>query len=159
MQMGSRWALNGLTADDDCSHEMKRCLLLGRKAKTNLDSILKSRHHTASKGLYRQSYGFSSSHVWLWELDHKESWVLKNWYFWIAVLEKTLESLLNCKEIQPANPKWDQTWLFTGRADAGAEAPILWPPDAKNWLTGKASDAWQDWREKEKRAAQDKMVR
>ena len=159
MQMGSRSALNGLTADGDCSHEMKRCLLLGRKAKTNPDSILKSRHHTASKGLYRQSYGFSSSHVWLWELDHKEGWVLKKWYFWIAVLEKTLESLLNCEEIQPANPKWDQTWLFTGRADAGAEAPILWLPDAKNWLTGKASDAWQDWREKEKRAAQDKMVR
>ena len=94
------------TADGDCSHEIKRHLLLGRRAMTNLDSIFKKpRHYFANKGLSTQSYGFSSSHVWMWELDYKESWVPKNWCFWNGVLEKTLDSPLDCKEIWPVNPK------------------------------------------------------
>ena len=93
-----------ITADGDCSHEIKRCLLLGKKVMTNLDSILKSRHYFTDKGSYSQSYGFSSGHVWMWELAHKESWAPNNWCFWTVVLEKT-ESPLDCKEIQPVNPK------------------------------------------------------
>ena len=112
-------------------------LLLGSKALTNLYSILKSRHYFADKDLSSQSYGFSSSHVWMWELDHKESWAPKNWCFWTAVLEKTVESPLDCKEIKPVNPKGNQSWIFIGRTDADAEAPILWPPDVKNWLIRK----------------------
>ena len=110
-----------ITADGDCSHEIKRCLLLGRKAMTNLDSILKSRHYFTYKGLYSQSYGFSSSHVWMWELDYKESWMLKNWCFWTVVLEKTLESPFDCKEIKSVNRKGNQPWIFIGRTDAEAE--------------------------------------
>ena len=137
-----------ITADGDCSHEIKRCLLLGRKVMTNLDSILKSRHYFASKGLSSQSYGFSSSHVWMWELDCKDSWAPKNCCFWTVVLEKTLESPLDCKEIQPVHPKQNQSWIFTGRTDA--ETPILWLPDAKNWLIWKNHDAGDDWRQDEK---------
>ena len=170
-----------VTADGDCSHEFKRCLLLGRKAMTNLDSIFKSRDVTLPTkfhlvkaigegngnplqcpclenprdggawraAVYRvaqswtrlkqlssssssQSNSFSSNHVWMWELDHKESWALKNGCFWAVVLEKTLESPLDCKEIQPANPKGDQSWIFIERTDTEAETPILWPPDAKS---------------------------
>ena len=94
-----------------------------------------------------QSYGFSSSHIWMWGLNHKESWVLKNWCFWTVVLEKTLESPLDCKEIKPVNPKGNQSWILIERTDAQAEAPILWPPDVKNWLTGKDPDAGKDWRQ------------
>ena len=130
-----------ITADGDCSHEIKRHLLLGRKAMTNLESVLKSSHYFAYQGPYSKSYGFSSSHIWMWELDYKESWVLKNWCFWTVVLEKTLESPLDCKEIQPVHPKGNQSWIFIGRTDAEAEALILWPPDAKNWLIGKDPDA------------------
>ena len=137
-----------ITADGDCSHEIKRHLLLGRKVMTNLDSILKSRDIALpTKGPSSQGYGFSSSHVWMWELDYKESWALKNWCFWTVVLEKTLESPLDSKEIQPVSPKGDQSWIFTGGTDAEAETPILWPPDVKNWLTGKAPDAGKDWRQ------------
>ena len=125
-----------ITADGDCSHEIKRLLLLGRKVTTNLASILKSRDIT-NKGPSSQSYGFSSSHVWIWKLDYKESWAPKNWSFWTVALEKTLESPLDCKEIQPAHPKGNQSWIFIGRTDAEAETQILWPPDAKNWLLGK----------------------
>ena len=100
----------------------------------------------ANKGLSSQGYGFSSSHVWMWELDHKESWVPKNWCFWTVVLEKTLERPLDCKEIQPVHPKGSQSWIFIGRTDAEAETPILWPPDAKNWLIWKDPDAGKDWR-------------
>ena len=121
-----------ITADGDCSHEIKRHLLLGRKVMTNLDSILKTRHYFANKGPSSQSYGVSSSHVWMWELDHKESWAPKNWCFWTVVLEKTLESSLDCKEIKPVHPKGNQSWIFIGRTDAEAETPILWPPDVKN---------------------------
>ena len=103
-----------ITADGDCNHEIKRHLLLGRKAMTNLDSILKSRD-IANKGPSSQGYGFSSSHVWMLKLDHKESWALKNWCFWTVVLKKTLESPFYCKEIQPVYPKGNQSWIFTGR--------------------------------------------
>ena len=118
-------------------------------------SILKSRD-TANKGPY-QSYGFSSSHVWMWELDCQESWAPKNWCFLTVVLEKTLESPLDCKEIKPDNPKGNQPWIFTGRTDAKAEAWILWPPDVKSWLIGKDPDAGKDWRQ-EKGTAEDEMV-
>ena len=131
-----------ITAHSDCSHEIKRHLPLGRKVMTNLDSILKSRDITLpTKAHICQSYGFSSSHVWTWELYHKESWALKNWCFWTMVLEKTLDSPLNCKEIKPVNPKGNQSWIFIGRTDAGGEAKILWPPDAKNRLIEKDPEA------------------
>ena len=95
--------------------------------------IKKQKHYFANKALSSQSYGFSSGHVWMWELDYKESWVPKNWCFWTVVMERTLESPLDCKEIQPVPPKGNQSWLFIGRTDAETEAPILWPPDVKNW--------------------------
>ena len=142
-----------ITADGDCSHEIERCLFLGRKAMTNLDSILKSRDITLSTSW---GYGFSSSHVWMWELDYKESWVLKNWCFWTVVL--TLESPLDCKEIQPINPKGNQSWIFIGRTDPEAETPILWPPDMKNWLIWKDPDAGKDWGQEEKGTTEDEMV-
>ena len=103
-----------ITPDGDCSHEIKRHLLLGRKAMTNLDSIKRQRHYFADKGLSSQSYGFSSSHVWMWKFDHKETWVLNSWYFWTVVLEKILESPLDCKEIQPVSPKGNQSRIFFG---------------------------------------------
>ena len=131
------WGGSKITADGDCSHEIKRHLLLGRKAMTHLDSILKIRHYFANKGPSTQSYGFSSSRVWMWELDYKEGWVLKNWCFWIVVLEKTLESPLDCKEIQPVHSKGNQSWIFIGKTDAKMETPILWQPDAMNWLLEK----------------------
>ena len=111
---------------------------------TNLDSILKSRDITLLTNVCVAKADFSSSHVWMWELNHKECWVLKNWCFWTMVLEKTLESLLDCKEIQAVHPKWNQSWIFIRRTDA--EAPTLWLPDAKNWLIGKDPDAGKDWR-------------
>ena len=127
-----------ITADGDCSNEIKRRFLLWRKFMTNLESILKSRDITfPKKGTSSQGYGFSSSHVWMWELDTKESWALKNWCFWTAVLEKALESPLDCKEIKPVKPKRNKSWIFIGKTDAEAEALILWPPDVKNWLIGK----------------------
>ena len=136
---------------------IKRCLLLGRKAMTNLYSILKSRN-IANKGPSSQSSGFSSSHVWMWELDYKESWGPKNWCFWTVVLEKTLESPLDCKEIQPVHPKRDQSWVFIGRTDVEAETPILWPPDAKSWLIWKDPDTGRDWGQEEKGMTEDEIV-
>ena len=118
----------------------------------------KQRHCFANKGSSSQCYGFSNSHVWMWELDHKESWTPKNWCFWTVVLEKTLESPLNCKEIQPVHPKGDQSWIFIGRTGAEAETPILWPPDAKNWLIGKDPDAGKAWRWEEKGTTEEEMV-
>ena len=103
------------------------------------------RYHFANKGPQSQSYAFSSSHVWIWELDHKEGWALRNWCFWVVVLEKTVESALDYKEIKPVNPKGNQSWIFIGRTDAEAEDSILWPADAKSWLIGKDSDAGNDW--------------
>ena len=109
--------------------------------------IKKQRHHFANNGPSSQSYGFSSSQVWMWELDYKESWVPKNWCFWTVVLEKTLESPWDCKEIQPVHPKGNRSWIFIERTDAEAETPVLWPPDLKNWLLGKDPDAGKDWRQ------------
>ena len=145
-----------ITTDGDCRHEIKRCLLLGRKAVTNLGSRLKSRDIN-NKGPSSHSYGFPSGHVWMWELDYKESWVPKNWCFWTVVLEKTLESPLDCKEIQPVHPKGNQSWIFIGRTDAEAETPVLWPPDA-NWLIGKDPDAGKDWGQEKKWMPEDEMV-
>ena len=133
------WFCTKITADGDCSHEIKRCLLLGRKVMTNWDSIFKSRHYFSNKGPSNQGYGFSSGHVWIWKLDYKESWVPKNWCFWTVVLEKTLESPLDCKEIRPVHPKWDQSWVLIGQTDVEAETPVLWPSDAKSWLIWKGS--------------------
>ena len=120
--------------------------------------IKRQRHSYANKGPSSQSYGFSSSDVWMWELDYKESWALKNWCFWTVVFEKTLESLLDCKEIQPVCPKGNQSWILVGRTDAEAETPVLWPPDAKNWLIGKDPDAGKDWGQEEKGTTEDEMV-
>ena len=118
----------------------------------------KQRHHFADKGLYSPSYGFSSSHVWMWELDHKEGWVPKNWSFWTVVMEKTLESPLDCKEIQSVHPQGNQSWIFIGRTDAEAETAILWPPDVKSWCIGKDPEAGKDWRQEEKGAIEDEML-
>ena len=167
--MGKQWkqwqALFGagrggskITADSDCSHEIKRHLLLGRKAITNLDSILRSRDYFVNKGPSSQGYSFSSSHEWMWELEYKESWVQKNWCFWTVVLEKALESPLDSKEIQSVHPKGNQSWIFIGRTDAEAETPILWPPDVKNWLIGKDRNVGKDWKREEKGTTEDKMV-
>ena len=149
--MGKQWKQwqtiflgSKITADGDFSCEIKRYLLLGRKAITSLDSILKSKN-IADKGPSSQSYGFSSSYVRIWELNHNESWMLKNWCLWTVVLEKTLKSSLDFK---PVNPQGKQSWIFIRRIDAEAEAPILWPPDEKNWLTGKDPDAGKDGRQK-----------
>ena len=217
-----------ITVDGDCSHEIKRCLLLRRKAMTNLVKLLsrvllfvtpwtvanqisvhgifqarilewvaisfsrvssqrrdrtwvscivgrrftvgatregqsrqhikKQRHYFSNKGPSSQSYGFSSSHVWMWEVDYKESWAPKNWCFWTAVLEKTPESPLDGKEIQPVHPKGNQPWIFIGRTDAEAETPILWLPDVKNRLIWKDPDAGKDWRREEKGMTEDEMV-
>ena len=119
--------------------------------------IRKQRHHFVNNGLSSQSYGFPSSHVQMWELDYRESWVLKNWWFWAVVL-KTLESPLDCKEIQPVHPKGNQSWIFIRRTDAEAETPILWPSDVKNWFIGKDPDAGKDWRQEEKGMTGEKMV-
>ena len=134
-----------------------------------LSPVLSILHHThmhflfygtelLNKVLSSQSYGFSSSHVWMWELDYKESWALKNWCFWTVVLEKTLESLLDCKEIQPVHPKGNQSWMFIGRTDAEAETPILWPADVKNWVIWKDPDAGKDWGWEEKGMTEDEIV-
>ena len=117
----------------------------------------KQRHYFANKGPSSQGDGFSSSHVWLWELDGEESWA-PNWCFWTAVLEKTLESPLDCKKIQPVHLKGDQSWVFIGRTDVEAEAPVLWPPHAKSWLIGKDSDAGRDWGQEEKGMTEDEMA-
>ena len=143
--MANRWGNNEnsvrlyflmLTANGDCSHEIKRNLLLVKKSYDKLRQHMKKQtHYFANKSLFSQRYGFSSSHVWMWKLDYKESWAQKILCFWTAVLEKTLESPLDWKEIQPVNPKGNQPWIFTGRTDA--ETPTLWLPDVKSWLIRK----------------------
>ena len=143
-----------ITACGDCSHEIKTCLLLGRNPRQH---VKKQWHYFANKGLSGQSYGFSSSHVWMWELDCDESWALKNWCFSTVVL-KTLESPLDCKEIKPVNPKGNQPWKFTGRTDTEVEASLPGPPDAKNWLIWKDPDAGKDWMREEKGTRQDEVV-
>ena len=149
------WGGAKITADGDCSHEIKRRLLLGRKVMTNLDSILKSRNTTLPT---KVRLIFSSGHVWVWELDCEESWAPKNWCFWTVVLEKTLESPMDCKEIQPVHPKGDQSWVIIGRTDAETETPILWPPDVKSWLIGKDPDVRRDWGQEEKGTTEDEMT-
>ena len=153
-----------ITVDDDCRRWLQpwnsKMLAPWKK---NYDQprqhiFKKQRHYFANKGPFSQGYGFSSSHVRMWELDHKESWARKNWRFWTVVVEKTPESPLDCKEIQSVHPKGHQSWIFIGRMDAEAEAPILWPLDAKNWLIGKNPDAGNDWRQEEKGMTEDEMV-
>ena len=155
-KMGKRWKqwqtlyswAPKITEVCDFSHEIKRHLLLGRKTMTNLDRILeKQRHYFAHKSLYSQRYGFSNSHVWIWDLDNNKGWALKNWCFWTVILEETLKSPLDFKKFKAVNPEGNQPWVFTGRSDAEAEAPLLWPPDARNWLLRKDPDAGKDWRQ------------
>ena len=138
-----------ITAHGDCRDKIKRHFLLGRKAMKNQDSILKSRHYFADKGLSSQRHGSSNCHVWMWGLDREEYWTPKNWCFWTVVL-KTLESPLDYKEIKPVHPKGNQSWTLTGRTDIEAEAPILWPPYAKSQLLKKGSDARKNWGQAEK---------
>ena len=121
-------------------------------------NIKKQRHNFANKGPSSQGYEFSSGHVWMWELDCEEGWALKNWCFWTVVLEKTLESPLDCKEIHPVHPKGDQSWVFIGRIDVEVETPIVWPPDAKSWLIWKDPNAGKDWGHEEKKMTEDEMV-
>ena len=150
---------SNITADGECSHEIKRCLLLGSKVMTKLEQhIKKQRHYFTNKGPSSQGYCFSNSHILMWELDSKESWAPKNWCFWTVALEKTLESPLDCKEIHPVHPKWDQSWVFIGRTDAEAETPVLWPPHAKSWLIGKDPDAGRDWGQEDKGMTEDETA-
>ena len=152
--------MDGIVIDcdcSDCSHQIQRCLLLGRKAMTNLDSVLKKqRHHFPNKGPYSQSYSFSSSHVWMWKLDHKKGWMLRNWCFWTGVLDKTLENPLDSKEIKLVNHKGNQPWTFIGKTDD--EAPTLGPSDSKWWPIGKDLDSGKDWGQEEKGVTEDEMV-
>ena len=133
-----------ITANFDCSHEIKTLAPWKENYDQLRQYIKKQRHYFANKGPSSQGYDFSSSHVWMRELDCKESWALKNLCFWTEVLEKTLESPLDCKEFQPVHPKGDQSWVSIGRTDAEAETPILWPPDEKSWLIWKDPDAGRD---------------
>ena len=149
--LGSR-----ITADGDWSHEIKRHLLFGKTPMTNLDSGIKSRDIALLKGLFSHSYGFSSTHAWLWELYHKEGWVPKNWYCQDVVLEKALENFLDRKEIKAINPEENQSWIFIGGTNA--EATILWPADANSQLTGKDHNAGIDWRQEEKGSIEDETV-
>ena len=134
-----------ITADGNGSHETKNAYSWKKSYDQPRQHIKKQRHYFVNKGPSSQNYGFSSSHVWMWEWDYKESWAPKNWCFWTVVLEKTRESPLDCKEIQPVHPKGDQSWVFIGRTDVEAETPIVWPPDAKNWLIWKDADYGKDW--------------
>ena len=168
--MGNRWGNSGnsvrlyfggskITADDDCSHEIKRCLLLGRKAMINLDSILKSKDVSLPTKVHLvKAMVFPVVMYGWWELDYKESWAQKNWCFWALVLEKTLESPLDCQEIQPVHPKGDQSCVCTGGTNGEAETPILWPTDVKSWLIWNDPDAGKDWGQEEKGTTEDEMV-
>ena len=147
-----------ITVNSDCSHEIETLAPWKDSYDQPRQYIKNQKHYFADKDLSSQSYGFSICHVWIWELDHKESWAPKNWCFWTVVLEKTLESPLDCKEIKPVHPEGNESWIFTGRTDAEAEAPVLWPPNVKNWLIGKDPDAGKDWRQEEKRTTEDEMV-
>ena len=139
--------------------KLKDTCSLEKKVMTNLDSILKNRDITLPTKVHLvKAMFFSSSHVWMWELDYKESWVLKHWCLWTLVLEKTLESPLDYKEFQSVHPKGNQSWIFIGRTDAEAETETLWPPDLTNWLIGKDPDAGKDWRQEEKGTTEDEMV-
>ena len=138
---------------------LSKMLALWKKSyEKSRQHVKKQRHYFANKCLSSISYDFSSSHVRIWELEYKESWAPKNWCFWTVVLEKTLESPLESKEIQPVHPKGNQSWIFIGRTDVEAETPILWLPDAKYSLIGKDPDAGKDWRWEEKGTAEDEVV-
>ena len=175
--MESRWGKGGnsdsfiflgskITVDGNCCHQPRDwtwvsytagrffTICATRESHKPRQCIKKQRHHFADKGLYSQSYGFSSGHVWMWELDHKEGWVTKNWSFWIVILEKTLETLLDCKEIKSVLK--GITWIFIGRTDA--KTPILWPPDAKSQFTGKDPDDGKDWEQEKKWVTEDAVV-
>ena len=143
--MGKQWKQwqtiflgSKITVDGDCSHEIKRHLLFGRKAMTNLGSSIKNqKYYFADKSLYSQSYAFSSSHVWMWGMDHKEGQALKNWCFQNVILENTLESRVGCKDIKPVKTTGHQLWIFIGRTDTETEARTLWPLDVKSQLIRK----------------------
>ena len=152
--LASKIIVNG-----DWSHEIKKMLASWKKSFDKpTEPIKKLRHYFADKGVSSQSYGFSSSHVWMWVLGRKESWVLKNWWFRTVVLEKTFESPLDCKNIKPVYPKGNQSWIFIGRTDAEAETLILWPPYVKNWLIRRDPDSGKDWRQEEKGMTEDETV-
>ena len=164
--MGKQWKQwltlflgSKITADGDCSHEIKRHSALWKDSYDQpRQHIKKQRHYFVNKGPSSQGNGISSSHVWMWELDYKESWAPKNWCFGTVVLEKTLETPSDCKGSQWVHPKGDQSWVFIARTDAEAEIPILWPPHTKNWLTGKDPDAGRDWGKEEKGMTEDEIV-
>ena len=145
-----------ITVDGGCSHEIKTLVPWKESYDKPRQCIKKQRHHFSDKGPYSQSYGFSSSHVWMWELNLKGGWALKNWCFWTVVLEKTLKSPLDCKEIKTVISIGNQSWIFIGRT--GVKAPIFEPPDARNWLIRKDPDVGKDWRKEEKRATEDEIV-
>ena len=159
--MGKQWKQcqtlffggSNITADGDWQPWKDAYSLEGSR-----QHIKKQRHYFTNKGPSSKGYGFSNSHVWIWELDYKESWVLKNWCFWTVVLEKTLESPLDCKEIQPVHSEGDQSWVFIGRTDVKSETPKFWPPDAKNWLIWKDPDSGKDWGWEKKGTTEDEMV-
>ena len=160
--MANRWGncdrLYFLGSKITAAMKLKDTYSLEEKLYQPRQHVKKQRHYFANKSLSSQTYGFCSSHVWMWELEYKESWALKNWCFWTVVLEKTPESPLDSKEIQPVHPKGNQSWMFIGKTDAEAETPILWPPDVKNWLIWKDPDAGKYWRQEEKRMTEDEMV-
>ena len=135
-----------ISVDSDCSHEIKRHLLLVWKVMNHIDSILRSRDITLPRNAHLVKSSFSSSHVWMWEFEYKEIWVLKKWYLWTLVLQKTLERPMNCREIQPVDPKGNQSWKFIGRTDAEAKIPVLWPADGKYWLIWKRPWYWERWK-------------
>ena len=143
-----------ITADANCSNKIERCLLLGRKVMINIDSILKSRDITLSTKVHLGKAMVFPVVMYRCELDHKQGWVSKNWCFWTVLFKSSLD----CKEIKPVNPKGDQSWIFTGRTNAESEAPILWPPDVKSWLTGKDPEAGKDWGQEEKGATEDETA-
>ena len=163
--MANRWGNSGyfifggskITADGDCSHEIKRCFLLGRKVMSSLDSTLKSRKTLPTKVSLVKVMVFPVV-MYGCKLDQKEGWVPKNWCFWTVVLEKTLKSPLDSKEIKQVNPEGNQSWIFIGRIDVEAEATILLPPVVKNWLIRKGPDAGKDWRQEDKRTTEDEMA-
>ena len=148
-----------ITADGYRSHEIKMLAPWKKSYDKPRQHITKQSYYFANKGPYSQSYDFSSSHVRMWEWDHKEGWVAKNWCFQIVVLEETFESPLDCKEIKPVSPKGNQPWIFIGRTDAETDSPIFWAPDVKSQLTWRDLDAGRNWRQKERRKAEDEMVR
>ena len=148
-----------IPADGDYSHEIVKTLVPWKKSyDLSRQHIIKQRYYLVNKGPSSQSYGFSGIHEWMWELDYTENWAPKNWCFWTVALEKTLESSLDCEEIQPVHHKGDQSWVFLGSIDVETETPILWPPDVKSWLIGKDSDAGKDWGQEEKGMTEDDMV-